>query len=185
MTSKVEIINRALQLIGEEAISSLNDDSDRARAMNRIYDAELRAELRAHPWNCALKQAQLASSEDEPLFDFDYMFQLPSDFVRLLPQNTVTDWKVVGRKIYANDSGPLEIWYVYEITDPNEMDALLVAAFEARLARQVAPRLSNSSTMTERAAQAYKDAIAEARRTNAFENVSGERPEDEWILARL
>lgn len=185
MTSKVEIANLALQRIGEEAITSLSDDSDRARAINRIYDSELRAELRSHPWNCALKQASLAALEDEPLFDYDQMFQLPSDCLRILPDSEATDWKVVGRKLYTNDSGPIELWYIYEITDPNEMDALLVEAFASRLAWKVSPRLTNSRTTTDEAKQSYFDAIREARKVNAFEKIADERPEDDWIVARL
>jgi hypothetical protein len=185
MTSAVEIVNDALQKIGEEAITSLSDNSDRARAANRIFTKELRAELRAHPWNCAVKRVQLAALSDAPLFGFAYQYQLPSDCVRILPDALVTDWQVEGRKLLTDDGGPLDVRYVYEITDPNEMDPLFVDALSSRLALRLCERLTQSSTKRELAEKDYRRALQEARRVNAFEKIAQSPPTDPWIIARL
>ena len=185
MTSTVEIVNDALQKIGEEAITSLSDNSDRARAANRIFTKELRAELRAHPWNCAVKRTQLAALEDAPTFGPAYQYQLPADCVRILPDTQVVDWQVEGRKLLTDDSGPLDLRYVYEITDPNEMDPLFVDALSSRLAMRLCERLTNSNTKREMAERDYKRSLQEARRINAFENVAQSPPLDPWIIARL
>jgi hypothetical protein len=185
MTSTVEIANNALQKLGAEAISSLSDNSDRARAISRIYAQELRAELRAHPWNCAIKRVQLAALEDAPAFGPAYQYQLPSDCVRILTSVLVTDWQIEGRKLLTDDPGPLDLRYVYELTDPNEMDPLLIDAFSSRLAWKVATRVVDSNTMTAAARQMYMDTLGAARKANAFENISAEPPEDSWLTARL
>ncbi len=185
MTSAVEIVNDALQKIGEEAITSLSDDSDRARAANRIFTKELRAELRAHPWNCAIKRTQLAALEDAPLFGLAYQYQLPSDCVRILPSTQVVDWQIEGRKLLTDDGGPLDLRYVYEITDPNEMDPLFVDALSSRLAARLCERLTGSNTKRELAEQDYRRTLAEARKANAFEKVAQSPPTDPWIIARL
>lgn len=183
MTSKVEVANLALGKIGAGTITSFSDNSDEARAVNRFYTPTLRAELRAHPWSCARKRDQLAALSDAPVFGFSYQYQLPSDCVRILPDADVTDWQVEGRRILTNDSGPLDLTYIGEISDPNDMDALLVEAFACRLAMTLAERLTQSNTKRELAKQEYKETVAEARRINAFERVAIEPPEDPWITA--
>lgn len=186
MASKVQIANFALQAIGEEAIASLSDDSERARAVNRIFAQELRAELRAHPWNCAIKRVRLAALADAPAFEYSYQYQLPADCVRpLIKRNDLPDYKIEGRKLLTNVSGPLDFRYVYEITDMNEMDAALVTAFSLRLAYKIAPRLTQSRGTAQDAYRDYKDAIADAKKANAFEKAAEELPEDDWIQARL
>ena len=185
MASWVEFANTALQQIGEEVITSLTDDSDRARAVNRIYQSELRTELRLHPWNCARKRVQLATLTTAPTFGPAYQFQLPSDFVRLLPDAEVTDWQIEGRKLLSDDGGPLDVVYIYEITDPNELDPLLVEAYVARLAMKLCERLTMSSGKRELAVRDYTEAVKQARKVNAFESISATPPEDPWVTARL
>jgi len=185
MASWVELANIALQKVGEEAITSLTQDADRARAVNRIYRQELLSELRTHPWNCARARAQLAADATEPAFGLAYRYPLPADFVRLLPTSTVTDWQVEGRYILTDDTAPLEVIYIAEITDPNQMDALLVDAYTSRLAMRICERLTQSSSKREMMERDYNAAVALARKVNAFENVARERQEDSWFDARL
>ena len=61
MASEVDIANRALQKLGAESIVSLTQDSENARACNLCYEPIRDAELRAHPWNFAIKRASLAA----------------------------------------------------------------------------------------------------------------------------
>ena len=68
MASVVGICNIALNNIGDEKISSLSDNNDRARACDLRYEDVRDAVLRAHPWNCATTRVELAQSTDTPVW---------------------------------------------------------------------------------------------------------------------
>ena len=189
MATEVGIANRALQLLGAKSITSLTDDSTNARAVNLAYEPVKLSELRKHVWNFAVARASLAASSTAPLFTKTNSFPLPSDFLRLLPQDpedltNTLDWQIEGRNIVTNDSDPLEIRYIYDVTDPNEMDPLFREAFSAKLAESICEQLTQSNTKIANISAMYKDLILDAKRTNAIENVAAEAPEDTWITVR-
>lgn len=189
MASKVEIANRALQILGAKRIVSLTEDSRNARAISAAYEPVKKAELRKHTWCFATKRAQLAADATGPLFTRDNAFTLPTDCLRVLPPDPEVnfndlDWIIEGRKIVTNDSAPLDLRYVYDVTDPNEMDALFREALSAKLAEQLCEEITQSNTKVATASAFYKDAIADAKRTNAIEKVAEKPPEDEWVTCR-
>lgn len=189
MTSVVEICNRGLQKLGAKRIVSLSDDSVNARACNFAYNALRLAELRAHPWACAIKRAALAASPTPPLFNRPKAYPLPADYLRLLPVDPelvspYNDWQIEGREILTRDDAPLEVRYVFDLTDPTQMDALLREALSARIALELCEELTQSNTKIQNLRTDYTLAIREARRVNAILNVSAKPPEDEWITAR-
>lgn len=189
MASEVQICNRALQKLGAKRIVSLSDDSVNARACNVAY-ADLRdAELRAHPWSFAITRAQLAADAVPPTFGRQNAFQLPSTCLRLLPpypeQNfNDRDWQIEGTKIYTNDSAPLEIRFIQQVTDPNVMGVLFREALSARIAYELCEELTQSNQKQAALLQAYSLAIKEARRTNAIVNVPAVPVTDEWLTIR-
>lgn len=189
MASKVEIANRALQLLGAKRIVSLTEDSRNARACNAAFEPVKRAELRKHPWGFATKRVQLAADATEPAFGRSNSFTLPSDFIRLLPpdQNlnfNDLDWIVEGRNIITDDDAPLDVRYVYDVTDPNIFDVLFREALAAKLAEQLCEELTQSNTKIATASAVYDKAIAEAKRANAIEKVAEKPPEDVWVTCR-
>lgn len=194
MASDVQIANRALSKIGDKQIVSLTESSEPARAINECYTIVRQSELRRHPWHFAKKRASLAADVETPAFDFDYQFTLPADCLRLLMPtpdsesvqfNGRVDWKVEGRKILSNEEGPLYITYLADVTDPNQFDAAFVDVFASRLAVEVAHRLTGSTEKRKMAQEEYRASLQEARRMNAFEQFSVQRPMDDWEMARL
>ena len=190
MASEVDIANRALQKLGAERIVSLTQDSENARACNLAYPLVRDAELRAHPWNFAIARVSLPADATAPAFGPANSFTLPSDFLRLLPVDPEEvindeDWRIEGKKILTNDSAPLQVRYIYRVTDPNEFDSLFVEALASKIAFQICEKITQSNQKKAAAAEDYKMAIAAARRINAFENVAQEPPPDPWDTARL
>ena len=190
MASIVEICNRALQKLGAERITSLTQDSENARTINVCFDAVRDAELRAHPWNFAIKRVQLAADSTAPAFTYDNAFTLPSDFLRLLPPDddynyNDLDWQIEGKKILTNDGAPLNVRYIYRVSDPNQYDSLFVEALACRLAVELCEQLTQSNTKAQIVRDDYVRAIREAKRLNAFENKPAEQQTDTWITCRL
>jgi len=190
MASKVEICNRALQKLGAKRITDLTEDSVNARACNVAYEPVKLSELRKHPWNCAIKRVQIAASATPPEFGRTNSFPLPSDFVRLLPpypEMNVNDldWQIEGKAIYTYDDAPLNVRYIYDVTDPNEMDMLFREALATELAIELCEELTQSNTKKAGLKDDYKDIIKEAKRTNGIENVGQEPPDDPFITVRF
>lgn len=189
MASEVEICNRALQKLGAKRITSLLDDSVNARACNASYQVLRDKELRAHPWRFAMTRDQLAADTAEPTFGKARSFTLPSTCLRVLapyPEMNFNDldWEIEGRKIYTNDSAPLNVRFIYRVTDPNEMDPLFREALSARISFELCEELMQSSNKKETLREDYKEAVAVAKSMNAIESIAQQPPEDVWITAR-
>lgn len=195
MASVVAVCNRALQKLGSsDRIVSLSDSSKHARAMNAAYESVRDKLLRDHPWNFAIKRAQLAASSTDPLFGKDNAYPLPSDFLRLLPPDPYdnlnsTDWQIESIEgspaIVTDDDAPLEIRYIWRVTDPNAMDALFLELWATDLAFETCQEITGSNTKKEGVREDRKQIIRDAKRTNAIENVAAQPPEDVWVTARL
>lgn len=191
MADAVSICNLALQRLGAKAISSLTEDTTAGRACNRVYEQARDSELRAHPWSFARTRVQVAASSTDPVFGYAKQYQLPSDCLRILPTNgtngtaTQDDWQIEDRKILTDDTSPINLIYIKKVTDPNEFDALFSELLAARIAMDVAEKVTQSNTKKKEATDHYKAVQAEARKINAFERPPIEPPTDTWITARL
>lgn len=190
MASEVDIANRALQKLGADQIVSLTQDSENARAVNLCYSYIRDAELRAHPWNFAIKRASLAADATAPAFGYSYAYTLPSDCLRLLPPDVEVnynshDWQIEGRKIMTNDGAPLEIRYIKREEDPNQYDSLFVECLSSKIAVELCEKLTQSNTKGQAARDDYVRGIREARKLNAFENISAVEQTDTWITCRI
>lgn len=190
MASKVEICNRALQKLGAKRITSLTDDSVNARACNLAFEPCKLAELEDHEWSFALDRAEIAADADEPTFGRAYSYTLPSDFVRLAhpypeDNSNALEWIIEGKKIYTDDTAPLQVRYIYDVTDPQEMSPLFREALSARLALELCEELTQSNTKKDSLKDDYEKIIRRAKRSNAIQRVAGEPPEDSWITVRV
>lgn len=184
--SQVDACNDALQRVGARRILSLSDNLPEARACSQAFDATRRAQMRRYPWNFAIKRAALAPDTDEPIGeDYDAQFSLPADCLRVLRPNTpALDWKIEGTKLLTNDGDVVYLRYIGDITDVAAWDAAFYEVFAAALALRIRERLTNSNTKMSILRQEYQDAVAEARRADAFESGPDEAPEDDWLVVR-
>lgn len=180
------ICNRALQLVGSaQQIMNLTDTSREGRACSRAYDFCRRAELRAHPWNFAMKRAQLAADTTVPPFGPTYRFPWPTDCLRVLvPKGVCNDWQVEGRAIVSSDSSPLDIRYVADIEDPTIFDAMFCETLAYRMGLAMVQDITQSSTVQSELASAYRASLIEARKVDALESVPETGVDSSWITAR-
>jgi len=199
MASKTDIANRALTKLGDDRITDLLDDTERARTINSMYDICRDAELRAHVWNFAIKRASLPRLVTVPEFGFDFEFQLPAQCLRLIQVNDWWYWwgntdyvtisnaefAVEGRKILTNYNAPLQIRYMESIDDPGLYDSLFVEAFACRLALEACERITQSNTKLQAIQQQYEATIRQAVKVDAIENPPVQLPDESWMLSRL
>lgn len=189
MASVTEICNRALQKLGAKRITSIDENSNSARACLACYEVLRDSELMKHRWGFATKRASLAADAVAPAWGRTASYPVPSDFLKLIApypemDSNARDWVIENRKILTNDSSPIYIRYIGQITDANQMDVNFREALSAKMAFEMCEELTQSNTKKESAREDYKTAIKDARKSSAIQNVPQEAVEDSWITIR-
>jgi hypothetical protein len=185
----VGICNRALQKLGATRIESLTDDSKNARACNACYEPLRDALLRVYPFKFAISRATLAADAVAPTWGRSNSFQLPSNFIALAPKyaednEAYSDWEVEGQKILTDDSAPLYLRYVAQVSDPNLMDPLFRELLSTKMALEMCEELTQSNTKKEGLRNDFREVLAESKRRGAVEAQPVISPTDDWITAR-
>lgn len=184
--SDVSICSNALLLIGDAPIASLTENNDRARLVANLYESQRNACLRAHPWNFAEKQVLLAPEAEAPVLDWTAKFLLPGDFLRVVQVGEANDrpaYRKIGTRIYFNDS-ELPLSYIYEVTDPQQFDALFVSMLQARIAAFAAYPITKDRGTQKAMIELYTYFMQEARTVDGIENPPEELDEGSIIRAR-
>jgi len=171
MASFVEITSNALRLLGDDPITSLTEDSERARLVNALYE-EVRDEVtRAAMWNCAKDRQVLASLATTPAFGWSFYHQLPSTCLRVvdvLSGDIRVEHELEGRKLMTDESS-VNLIFLKKITDPNDMDSLFIGAYTAKLAAELAEPITGSRSLAEQMWQLYERKVREARTIDSQE----------------
>lgn len=187
MASKTEIYNLALLHIGGGAtITSPEEDSEAARALNAAWDLSRRATLRAHPWNVAIRRAGLAASATAPSWGYARAFDIPADPVclKVLEVDSDLAWRLEGGQILTDEAAPLRIRYVADLADAGELDDTLAQALALKLAATACYRLTRDGALAQALEKRFTDYLAEARSVDAQEGTPDEPAESLFILDR-
>ncbi len=167
--SDTAIANRALLLIGQARITSLQEDSKSASVINEVY-AQIRDEvLRSRPWNFATSRASLALLAEAPDWGFSSAFQLPNDFLRLIwPRDDYAQFRIEGDQ-FLSDSDSALIRYIRQVTDTSLFDPLFTAAFAAKLAAETALALTGETQKWQAMTSVYLEHLQEAALLDSIE----------------
>ena len=187
--STVSICNRALDLLGADPITSLEDGSKAANLCQRNFEPSADSVLRLYPWNAALRRARLPALNEAPGWGYLYQYQLPQGpepafCLRLLEVDNGTDYRVEGRRILADYAAPLDILYIGRIVDVASYDSLLAEAVAAKLAVHLAGNLTESGSRIEVARDYLRTVLAEAKAVDAQEGGASDLVVDAWLAAR-
>lgn len=187
--SVVSICNRALDLLGADPITSLEDGSKSANLCLRNFDSIRDAVLRSYPWNSAMRRAQLPALAEAPAWGFSYQYLLPTGpeparCLRVCRVDGCDEYRVEGRRLLTDTAPPLAILYIGEITDPADFDPLLSDAIAARLAVYLAANITESASRVEAMRAHYRDTLALARTADAQEGTPELLDPDIWLASR-
>lgn len=187
--SVVSICNRALDLLGADPITSLEDGSKAANLCLRNFAAVRDAVLRSYPWNAAMRRARLAALAAPPAWGFRHQYPLPAGpeparCLRVYRAEGCGDYRIEGRRLLSDAPPPLDILYIGEIADPAEFDPLLSDAVAARLAVSLAGNITESAARIEAMRAHYQDTLAQARSADAQEGTPEALDPDVWLASR-
>ncbi len=182
--SDVSIANTALTMLSTSRISDLTDNLENARKVNAIYDMSRNEILSEHNWNFARKQATLSLlSETPPVGNYSYVYQLPSDAIRVIRMKNDTNFAIYGKKLYTN-SDTANIEYICEVTDSGQFSAHFAKALASKLAMELAYGITQSSTQTQLMSANYTRVLKEAKWADAQEGVGVPMQTGSFITSR-
>ena len=176
MATEVSICSNALRRLGDDPITSLTDDTERARLCNAFYQDSRDLVLRSHPWNFAITRASLAQLSDTPAYGYNYMYALPTDpyCLRVLEmeyadyifkiENDATNGRVL-----VTDESAAKILYIARITNPTLFDSMFVETLTSKLAADLAYPITGSVQLQGQMEKMYRDKLSEARSVDGME----------------
>lgn len=172
------------------ATTRITDPSDNrtlARNIRAVWNVQRQAAIREGSWNFATRREQLGESVTAPEHGYDHQFPLPANCLRLIEVHDLiaySDYQLESGLILTNVSGPLNIRYLADITEPASWDALFAEAFALRIAWAIGTRIAGSGFDKAKVWQNYQGCLSAARRIDAMENPPIDREESDWISAR-
>lgn len=187
MTTPVKICSNALLRLGSKPIADLNEATPMAQVAANLYPAVRDSVLRMHPWNCAMKRAQLAQESVSPPFGYTYAYALPSDFLRAW---VVTDDGIhpieyaVERRSLLTDSGTVYLQYVFRNEDPSTWDTNLLELMEVRMAAAMAMAVTGDAGKKQEFEREALQIMRMARAVDGMENPAQPFPESSLMSVR-
>lgn len=170
MATEVSICSNALRILGDDPITSLTDDTERARLCNALYQPARDSVLRSHPWNFAITRATLAQLSTTPAYEYAYQYSLPTDpyCLRVLSMEyqdyifKIEHLAGTGR-VLLTDESTAKILYIAKVTDTVQFDSLFVDTLTAKIALELSFPVTNSVTLQAQMQKLYQLKLSEAR----------------------
>lgn len=177
--SEVALCNRALAAIGAgNEIIYLTEDTPEAEVCRLFYSDLRDAVLRDGNWGFAIKRAELnVTNAQAPAFGFDYAYQMPNDFMRMLevynsfnqPVYEPDMWSIEQGEFLSNDEAPIRIRYVSRVTDVTMYPQDFQEAVIYRLASEICEALENNSSLRAELVAMYEKRLLDAKHNGSIE----------------
>ena len=155
-TSKTEICNMALSLLGANLIMEGHDETTEARLCNLNYDNCLEAVLEDVNWTFATKRFKYENPvKAKPEFGYANAFLIDTNILRVIEVNKNRhDWVLEERHILT-DQSVVDVKAVIKVSDANMYPPGFVKALAAYLASEIALPLTNNPAHQQAMAQMY------------------------------
>lgn len=157
------LCSRALIKIGAQPIASLDEGTAEAEVAANLYPATRDAMLSLHPWSFATGQDSLPRLAAVPSADFQYAFQLPAGFLRVLSaggpgSSQGLSYRILEDRLHC-DAEQVVLAYIFR-PDEAAFPPFFASALATRLAAEFCIPLTEA---TARAQLLFNQAEAELR----------------------
>lgn len=173
MTTSIDVVNRALLLLGGREITSFTEESNEAKISKTLYLSTRDYVLRAYPWASLKKRAKLVELADAPISGFQHQYQIPGDCIRVLEVHSdgklrVDLWEVNGETVLT-DAKPVSIVYLSNKVPEGKYSTQLVQALVYRLASEMSYAMTGSNQAQINYNSLFENVLREARTTDSLE----------------
>ena len=160
-----DICNLSLDLLKQSPITSITTPTVTSEfIMQRWYDVERMAALRAHPWKFASKRVLLfPNPATPPPFGYAYAYDLPADYIRkisigddhlgdLRMEHVIESGQILtpsgnSAQSDSNNGTTLYLRYVYDCITVGQFDSLFIKYFALLMAVDLAPKFAISTAL--------------------------------------
>jgi len=159
--SAIEICSRALILLGHSPIASFDEPGAGAQVSSAFYESSLNSLINSHRWNFTKKKAELNRLVATPLNDWDYQYQLPTDYINMIKTADDSDYDIQQDKLLSNQTS-LEIDYIFR-PEETQFPPLFTETLEFYLAAKFAIPVTDSKTFAEVYIGFYNQQVKKAK----------------------
>ena len=167
---KIDIMNMALDMLGEKSILSDGDNHEHARVLNRNFPRAVDSVLRSYPWGCAMHRMTLAERTDNPSSVWQHAYGLPVDCLRILPlthngENHGVEVPFVreGHVLLCNQPSPFVLRYIKRPDDVSVLDPLVCDIIAVRLAVLCCESINGQEQKRQSLINLYETFLANAK----------------------
>ena len=181
--SKLEIINKALGMLGANQVKDIEDHTLEAEAARKMYRPALDSVLSQTDWTFAIKRELLPLVEDkQPAWGKGNYFLLPDDMLKIVDvMNRHEFWRREGNYIFSPAS-EFGLVYVARCVDPTFYPSYFIDALAAKLAVEMCYLLTNSTEKTMGLIEIYEGQyLPNAKTMNAREKSSPCVEDSHWV----
>ncbi len=185
--SKIEIINKALGMLGANQVKDIEEHTLEAEAARKMYRPALDSILAETDWTFAIKRELLSLVENKkPAWGNGNYFELPADMIKIVDiMNRNVLWRREGNYIYTNAS-EFGLVYVARCVDPTFYPSYFVDALSAKLAAEMCYLLTNSTEKTTMLIELYRgEYLPMAKTKNAREKSNPIMEDSFWVDSTL
>ena len=153
--SSTTICNQALARVGAIRINDYDDDTEtkvEAIYCRLFFTQTSRALMKDHYWPFAKSRVQLSANTVDPVFQYDYQYYLPTDFLRLVlfyngsdkpDGRTYYTYELEGPHLLTNESA-VYLRYIKHVTDVGLWDVLFTECMILILASKLCMALKQN-----------------------------------------
>ena len=185
--SKLEIINKALGILGANQIKTMEDHTLEAEAGRKMYQPALDSVLAETDWTFAIKRVLLPKAEDKmPAWGDGNYFELPADLIKIVDvMHRDVFWRREGNYIFTNQS-EFGLVYVSRCTDATLYPSYFIDALSSKLAVDMCYLLTNSTEKTNLLIEIYRgEYLPMAKTKNAREKSNPIANDSYWVNSTL
>lgn len=186
--SALEVVNSALYLMGDEAISSFTDGTAQADVANAVYEDMVKTSLANHRWRFAAKQRTLTRMSVAPKSRWDAAYRSPGDLINIITI-TVNDlplkYDVYGSDIYCNavSTDTVVMDYICR-ADESVWPSTFKVAMQHMLAASFAVTLARDNGIAQLLTQKGNFMMAQARRIDSQQQTTRKLHTSRFIAER-
>lgn len=166
----VALCSRALVRLGAAPITSFDDGTAESEIASALFAPIRDSLLSSYRWSFALGQIKLSALSESPVADYQYAFQLPSDYLAAISCGNGSVGRGVNYRIAQGqlhcDFSEVTLTYIYrpeEESFPPFFDAALIA----RLSAEFCIPITESTSRAEAMFRLAEDEFAKARQIDA------------------
>lgn len=185
--SKLEIMNKALGMLGANQIYDIDDETLEAKAARKMYPSALDSILAETDWTFAIKRSLLEKSENKvPAWGEGNYFECPADLIKIVDvMNRHIPWRKEGNYIFTR-AEEFGLVYVARCVDPTFYPSYFIDALACKLAVEMCYLLTNSTEKTNILLDLYRgEYLPVAKTKNAREKSNPIIEDSYWVNSTM